>query len=330
MIENDFFSFSKKVKDIEFFEDIRRIIYSLNYTKDEKINTKEDRADFGYLSRRLNSQFLGYLLVDLQKSQFQETNSQIIKYGLDEDERKIIEKYHQLTLELNKKAIRPVLDKNSSIYDIINPYNKFKYGPPPINRLTQKDLEFIENNAIEFKDHPSLLFLKDIEIIFQDSEKILQLVLSFESEIYRTGIEKAPKKFIEIIEKSKKNNQLFLVIALLSLRASLEIYDQLFFQAVVNDKLIYLDENNTISYAGPFNNDIGLGYDITHQFIIGIEPGEIFLFNDLISGQNKQLCRTEYQAFEISDEIGSISRLKARFIDENLDPYCNLSKKLIL
>lgn len=328
MIKNDFYNFSKLVNSIGSYKEIQDLIYSLNYIKNEKINTKEDRSDFGYFSRRLNSQFLGYLLIEQQKENLQKKHPQIIKYGLSNEEKKLLEKYHLLTVELDRKALQPVLKKNKNIFKIVDPYNKFKYRSNEDIQLTKKDIDFIEQNSINFNDHPAILFLLNKNVEITDYDQLLQLVLSFENEIIRNGVENAPKKIIEIIEKASNTDQILVLLSLLSLRGTLEIFNQLFFQSISSNRFIYLDEDNIINYTGPINNYVGLGYKISHQLIMGLEPGEIFLFNDITSGQKKQLCRVEFQEFRMSDDIGSISNIDARFIDGNLDPYTNLSKTI--
>ena len=330
MIKDDFFVFSRMVDKFDSYSEIQNIINSLNYVKNEKINSKEDRSDYGYLSRRLNSQFLGYLLVDQQRDQLQAAHSQIFKYGLEDKEKRLVEKYHIITVELDKRVLHPLLEKFEGIFRILDPYNKFRYIPTEDSLLTDKDKEMIEHYSCGFNTHPAMSFLLSMSRdIYDDETKILQLLLSFENEITRSGIESTPTKIIDMRERIGDINQYLVLLALLSLRGTLEIFNQLFFQSILLNKFIYLDDDSIINYTGPIYNVIGKGYKISFQKIMGLEPGDIFLFNEVLSKKDKQLCRVEFEEFRMSDDIGYLSSIDARYIDDNLDPYSELSKAII-
>jgi hypothetical protein len=109
-------------------------------------------------------------------------------------------------------------------------------------------------------------------------------------------------------------------------RASLDILNELIYQALWTNKLPVLDKNSIIKVGNLTSTFSGMGFTLKYQ------PNEKSGFGDLglilvkttIHDREFDLCRAEKVNVQVSQDFGDTVDISLREIDENLNPYKGL------
>lgn len=293
-------------------------------------------TELGYIARKLNAQALGYLLVDQDREKLE--NIPILGQipPLDDQERQLLGGFHFQLVQLNKQCVSPLIAELHDCSKAIDPYNRFKYRTSIDTHegdvLIQKA---INGMATSFHKHPAISVALDSYKAFGHKiteSKYTESVCQLTDKILKEGVFKAPNDLTQIIFTENPDTPYRLIarhlIALLCVRASLAILDQMVYQAMLSDRLLLLAEDNIINIEGPSQHLVGSGLSVIYQ------PDQLASFVNLFDLvivkcmsshiPIDKLCRVEGIHFEYSKEFGHTIKVDLRVIDENLNPFGSL------
>jgi hypothetical protein len=339
-IRDDAYQLCKIVSNSSSRDKVKGLINSLNRAESGTTPTKTDRSSFGYIARHLNAQILGYLITDLKREEFQKAPFPQYIPPLTNQERCLLSSVHKQIIQLNKQCIAPIEAMLPHYIKMLDPYNKFQYIIPPDSiEIDILPNETIKDIAASFRNHPAIAVIleKPFPKINSATEtKYMKSVAKLTDILLQAGPLNAPADFIEIIFKQNKNDQRRIVArqltAIICLRESLAVLNQLIFQAILNDKLPVLNEDNIIDIHGPVSHVASGGFSIIYQ------PDEQTLIVSLLDlilvkcmslhVSIDQLGRVEMTKHEYSGDFGSTIECELRNIDENLDPFGTLLEQI--
>lgn len=320
---------SKAVMLMQGRDELKNLIHDLNYS----IEGKPDRSLYGYRARHLNSQLLGYLLID-QNREFLENGPHPERLPLiEKNEVALLSSFQTAFQNMNQALLASLeLKDKRLIQDVLPPYIRFK-GRYDLIIQEQPSITF-EGDAFnllqaEFQQHPSYSLLTEAQNYMADNsetQKILNSVLALEGTILSAD-EKVPEEISRVINLLAKDSQergaFRFLTALMALRTSLSVLNQLVFQALLHNKLIVLNEDRILSFRGPSQDYIGMHLEIELVFDAYLMEASV---NDLVlihfEGQ-KYLGWILYEWFQMS-EYGDTKRYYLRVLDDNLNPFGTL------
>lgn len=293
---------------------------------------QQDRSMFGYLGRKRRRQFLGFLEVDNLRSQEEARALPFTIPPLEDEERSLLHLAHRHLLALNQACL---VGLDSMVAELANPYaitsELSPLAPSEFQLFSQQEVSTVVEG---FRQHPAYQVLerlsKDV-IRSVPAVQIQQAVLQFTHRIRQAGVDHVPSDF-EVLHFPVRNSPQYvitqLLIAVMCLRESIFNLDQLVYQAVVNDQLNALTEDNIVNLR-TISHLIGNGYIVecqpTGKELIS-DVGELILLKASIGGNHdiNQLCCIEKKHTQISMETGTIITFGLRGIDEYLNPFREL------
>lgn len=301
---------------------------------------KLNASDFGYLARGQHAQILGFLIIDKKQTDLEKVLHPLRIVPLESEELVLLSKAHKQIVQLNIKCIATLSADLPQCVRAVDPYGRFEYeepcGVPEGDILTA---EAIEEMAASFHKHPAMkVALQSILPATRNmtESKYVESMLKFNEILIKAGVFKAPDDFTNIIfSQAKDSLQRTIarhIIALTCIRASLSTLDQLIYQAILNNKLPLLNENNIIEIGPVSNNLAGNGLSILYQ-----PSAQLFIADicDLVLVKSEhldmplgQLWQVEGLHHEYSQEFGHTEELILREVDENLNPFGPLLEQI--
>lgn len=293
-------------------------------------------TEFGYIARNHHAQILGYLMVDQERDKLEEAPFNLNIQLLNDFERKLMSAVHMQIVQLNEQCTVPVRDRLHNCAMAIDPFNKFQYNAPldtPACNILSQDA--IDAMAKSFHRHPAIIAALDSCALITNKvteSHYVASVLKFTEILIREGVFNTPKELTDIAFTQSKESQYRLVarhlIALMCIRDSLAILDQLIYKAMVSDRLPVLTEDNIIDIEGPSHHHAGSGLSLIYQ------PDQLASFVEVfdlvivkcssLQAPIDLLYRVERVRMEYSRDSGQTLEVALREIDENLNPYGSL------
>jgi hypothetical protein len=219
---------------------------------------------------------------------------------------------------------------------MLDPYSRFQYTIPfgsiEIDILVEKK---IKDMAASFQKHPAIAMILGNplpQIDDSNETKYIHAITKLIDSLLRAGILDAPAEFNEIFFEQNKDDPRRVItrqlIAIICVRQSLSILNQLIYQAILNDELSILNEDNIIDIIGPVSHTAGGGFSIILQpnwQTITTSLLDLVQIKCMASRMPiDQLCRVEGINHSYSGEFGSTEEFKLRTVDENLNPFGTL------
>jgi hypothetical protein len=317
--------------------ELRQIITSLNVVP-PATDTGEDRSLFGYLARNLSAQFLAYLVVDKKRDALESTGVTAPRIpDINEEERRMLEGAHAALVGLNAKCVEPLLNKIADYKRHLDPYSRFNYTlDPEVSPLPFFGEEEEAGVVATFRSHPALeIATSSFETLFAKRagtselyDQLFAAVVKWQEELFASGPLKAPPELEDLLGRESKSSGRRLAFkhttALVGLRASLSMIDQLACQAVVADKLPVLSNNNTISVKSISHNLAGDGISLAYQpdDACGLpDPGSVILVHLDLQETIHEFCHLEQMNFSYSADSGTTVEVELRILDEHLNPF---------
>ncbi len=295
-----------------------------------------DAGQFGYLARNQNIQFLGYLMVDKKRSAIENGPFPIQIPPLAQEDLSILETAHSELVLLNRRCISPLVDQLKLSEAIVDPYNRYEYSLPS----GTADASFASAEATDavvssFKNHPALSIAIDSrlpQMSMVSKEQYVKSMLTFDEILNRVGVFHAPKELTDMMRGESHNSPGRIVtrhfIALVCIRASLSILDQMVFQAILRDKPAFFSEENVIAIKKSASNLVSRGLAITYQpteETLFVQCTELVLVKLKGLGmESAELWRVEAIQSEFSQDFGEQITIDLRNVDDNLNPFAAL------
>ena len=288
-----------------------------------------------YHGHEIHAQAAGYLLMHQKRADFAQEPTSLQLEPLEEDKVKIFAGLHRQITELNKHCVKPLTDAlPNCTSEVLSPYNRLDLQPMP--EVTEIDIfakEQTDNLIDAFQSHPHIKIAIDntnlpLNVLMFPPEHYMENLWRLEEEIKAAGALERPEKFMEIVQREKSNSprRAFLkhLAAVLSVRASLSVLNQLIYTKFFSDQLPSIDDTNLISF-GSYHFSTG-GSSVVFQnggLIFLVETDDIIVLKTNIFGEiETKFCRVEKLDPHIPIIMpGEPRYAELRDIDENLNPY---------
>lgn len=348
-IRDDAYALCRAVSHAPLTPALRALVEELNRSSrgvlpDHEKPIAQDRSLFGYLARGgrdwSRAQLLPFLLLAMRSGQPLSERVPMTIPSLLDEERGIFARAHAQMLRLNYECVSPLLSRLPHYARTVSPYGHLADVPLP--GVTGEDLlssQSISTMAHSFHNHPAFsIALLNNPLSAEDSEKVglAQAVWNIDETIHRAGTIHEPKDIEDIIS----NNQVGApartafrhLSALVCLRESLTMLNQLVFQAVLSEnlKLPVLDEDNIIDPGRWVTTYVSRGNHVIYQRDERSPRG----INDYLvlylwpHGYEpiKELCHVEHLRIDMNPDAGTKAFIALRTVDEDLNPYGQLLK----
>lgn len=289
-------------------------------------------TQLGYYGHRQYAQTLGYLIVNQEREQFERRPFPEHIEALRTDQLKVLMGFQNRVSELNKRCVRPLTEAlPNCTFRALDPYNHLNYSPPDeIEDIEILTTEQTEGLVSAFNQHPKIAKALEsssgVPPTFSE-EYYMQNTWGLEEDVTKAGLE-VPEQLQEMKFRAPKEsaNRRYLrhIAAVMSIRASLSVLNQLIYQKLFMDKLLVIDETNTIK-SGPFYLGTGCSSVIFQHagLLLLAEVGDIILLKRNVLGTPaSKLCRVGLlDPYLPLLSPGEPRYAELREIDENLDPY---------
>ena len=324
------YQFAKDVKASSPCTALREKLRELNTVQEGRV----DRSTFGYMARQQRAQLYGYVLLDQMRGELISRDDRpLILPDLDEEERELLLRANAQILELNAHCVQSVLEVFPNAFRALSPYGRFPaITSQPAASEPLFAPEIFATAAAAFQNHPAIQVARAAprELIRRiPSDALFDMVQEFESSLTKAGVLKAPGNLIRTIDAVPRSNTqrvlLRYINALTCLRASVRALDQMFYQALISDRLPVLSSDNVIAIQNSTHHYAGHGLRLIYQpdgATFHLEPGDSLLITDLPDRSDaKGLFRVEATNHEFSQDLGHSSRVDLRQFDDNLNLY---------
>jgi hypothetical protein len=348
-IRDDAYALCKTVFRVPLKEALKGLVEELNRSPrvnapDQAVSAAQDRSLFGYLARGgrdwNRAQILPFLLLAMRSGQPLSDRFPMIIPSLRDEERELFARAHAQMLRLNYECLSPLLSRLPHYARAVSPYGHLP--DVPLSEESGDDLlstQSISAMARSFHRHPAFsIALGSNPLSAKDAEQfdLAQAVWQIDESIHRAGTIHEPKDINDIFANSREsapNRTAFRHLsALVCLRESLTMLDQLVFQALLSEnlKLPVLDEDNIIDPGRWVTTHVSKGNHVIYQRDARAPRG----INDYLvlylwpHGYKpvKELCHVEHLRIDYSGDAGMKAFIALRTIDENLNPFGQLLK----
>lgn len=286
-----------------------------------------------YHGHELHAQALGYLLMHQKRTQLANKPIPLILEPLEDEKVKLLAGFHKKITELNERCVKPLTDALPSCTNkVLSPYNSFDLQP--ISEVAEIDIfakKQADNLVEAFHNHPYIKNAIDsssiIPITFSQ-EEYLEYTWRVENDIKASGALKRPQELEEILLRENQNsrNRTFLrhIAAVISLRASLSVLNELIYSKIFFDQLLCIDKNNTIRFGAYHTATGGSSVIFQHAGLMYlVETDDIIVLKTILIGNPvAKFCRVEMLDPHIPIlDFGDPRYAELREIDENLNSY---------
>lgn len=254
----------KTIAEAVFFSCKALIASPIRTDAQRILRSQEHNGGFGYLARGVHGQFLGYLLIDAA----QETVPTEFAH-LTPDEAELLGKLHSDWLSLNRRCMLPIVERRPEFEDALNPYNRFQQvrNPPadPGGLISRDNADLI---ASIFPSHPAMNTILNTAVRIGDRQAYAQQTEEMISSLMKSGTFEAPnwtRALVSYGPNDVRRETLRQLIAIVALRQSLAVMNQLLFQAVTQDKLSALTTNNVFGLGQHSCHFAGDGVELLYQ-----------------------------------------------------------------
>ena len=333
---NSIFDLCNQLKKKEEVSQLKELLFKLNICpeKGEFLN----RSDFGYIARRYNNQFHGYLFTDDNIDSFKKDSTFNNLSKLSEDERSIIECGHYTIQMFIDECLNDLKTMFPNIDRILNPYSRYKaINQSASTPIIEKDK--LADAISSFKNSPVYKaivsstigeYLKKIS-----EEQYFQMVELMSIEINKSfgTVSKDIKEFAMRYTAMQRQPQDVLfkdVCYLISLREMLSVAAQLLFTAMVGEDLVVLDNDNIISIEENSFNVVYqyvtvLAQDLVPVSNVELIGGVVLIKCELPDGHTiKEFGTVKKTTMNLNVDTGLTTRLSFAILDEHLNPISNL------
>lgn len=321
-------SFSK----LPISADLRELILDLNMFGEGKA---VNRSDIGFLARKQNAQFYGYLFIDEKRDTLIEFYKKLPV--ITPKEKDLLLKGHSILTVLNELCLKELRIKYPNLSAALNPYGNLR-SAIRVQRVDVSDCidkrEYLET-ASAFKDTIEHSYLMShpcsAEIRNMNESESLRVVNTINSKIADCDIHSAPTNILDFktfVRHDSRQYHIFkFFLTALALREMLANMNQVLFKAVIGEPFMVLNNQNMVNLEKYTKNVMGESFtvlfrpnDIPYDCM-----GNIVLMDCQMSGNYHlhKFCRVEGTSFSFSRTAGTML-FKMREVNQSLNPFYNL------
>lgn len=292
-----------------------------------------DRSHFGYLARKQQAQFLGFLLVDREREGVFKNVPPPVP-PLEPDERLLLAAAHENLLMIDERCLEAGTDLPEEIRVLLDSYGHHRYAAMGhASRISLFGSGSLEDVATAFASHPGWSAIRQglraAKVDDAAMRSIAGLVLGVEKALREAGPLVLPDAIAEIyralVQRPEVKPPFQVAFGIVSIRTSLESVNQMTYQAVLQDRLAILSDENLIQYGGGRRHLAGIGHEVTYQPSAAasyIEPGDVCLLRpDQSLTDSATPCLAGGVRFSMSQDFGSEFHAELWELDDSLNRY---------
>ena len=291
-----------------------------------------------YVAQRQNAQFASFLAIDDNRDKLNHDDNPFKISPLPKNLRQVFEDAHNDVVLFNNACFKFIDQDIESCRQALDPYRhlKFKFNPKrKLSGLLKE--EYLEQMSKEFKKTKPVqnLLKKSVKGLDNiNSVNLAEVTFEIRKKILETGVSNVPQDIIDLLLSQRKEPQIIwgrLILDIISILSMIEICDQLIYQAVFDDNLPILNENNIIYLDSITDHVLGRGIAVECQ------PNSNIFFNTLnkviqVNFKIKErkfhdFCRVEEETISFSQDYGNSIKMKLRYLDDELNPFYNIYRK---
>jgi hypothetical protein len=319
---------------------VRCLLLGIDRLPDEASGAS-DRSSFGYLARQLHVQILGYLVVNERSESLTPLMRLSQSPPLSDGERRELESVHAWIRRLNDMCLEPLTARLPECAKAVDPYSSYPYSMPADTvpaRIVSEDAMAAVADA--FHQHPAIrIAIEDLGSVVDNIQESTchEVVRSWTESILRAGLAGPPRELdrLATLEPASSSRRLVArrVAALVCLRASIAVLDQLVYQTLVSDRLPLLNEDNIIVVKSRTSHLTGTGITLVYQPNERADVLADLLAVVLVRSRPARIpraisCSLEAMRYEASEEYGETVEIGLREFDDNLNPFSPLIQHL--
>ncbi len=326
------FNLCKSFAKLPISPDLRELILDLNlFGEGRQVN----RSDIGFLARKQNAQFYGYLFIDEKRDTLIEFYKKLPQ--ITEREKALLLKGHSILTVLNDLCLKELRIMYPNLSAALNPYGHLR-SALRVQRVDVTDCidkrEYLET-ASAFKstiEHRYLITHPCSEEIKRMSEaESLKVVNTVSGKISDCDIHSAPTNILDFktfVRHDSRQYHIFkFFVTVLALREMLANMNQVLFKAMIGEPFMVLNNNNMVNLEKYTKNVLGESFtvlfrprDIPYDVM-----GNIVLMDCQMSGNCHlhKFCRIESTSLSFSRKPGTM-QFKMREVSQSLNPFYNL------
>ena len=308
---------------------LEKVIHNLN---------RGERSLFGYFARHQRNQFLGYLLVDQERDRLTSAPTPHVIPTLSDAEQAALLSGHSQLSNLNMRALEPLLTTFPQVAQATDPYGLalplrvgLDHTNPPFPVIA------FETMAKAFHAHPALKIATETPPALLTTSTPTQLraqVEAFAKSVRRDGPGKTPSELSDFVTltpmTSPARAPLRLLAALMTLRASLCVLNQMLFQAVQSNRPPILDRDNIAGIKDLGLSLVGNGVSVTFQpgsDTLIIEPGDLMLLKAVPTLPGLEGLLSLESVSNNLGPMGYTNTVTGRIVNSDLDPYAGFASR---
>ncbi len=329
----------KSIRSLPVREEVKGLIHNLSFGSLAEGTQSRSYRELGFLGKNASIQFLGYLVVNQKGDVLEDLPYQTKIGSLSPDELSLLERTHRFILQIDKNCCDYLGAVLPNAVDAIDPYlqHDYKFQRVPDKGISL-NLESIGNLCAAFEQHPSLRIIREHltprnNIRQIPKERLSCVVLTIVSRIDSYGLFDEPPDLQQLEITVKKNSQRYhvgkILTALVALKTSLSILNQLLYQAFLYDKLAVLNQENVFQIGKHSRSFLGESISVSSQLlnheIFSNAGGMVLIKLPLNNHKIDGLYRIERNDVSVSADFGNSMKLGLRRIDNDLNCYPGLT-----
>jgi hypothetical protein len=304
--------------------ELRKVLDDLNAAHPSRPTS----GQLAYAARRQQAQFLGYLLVDENRSEM----SGVTIEPLGSSERRIIVRGHAAILRINAACLESLSGLRPELAGLIDPYARLRSlraTVPPAPTLMDEAAVLAVSGAFASSAASARVLQVPEGIRSQVAPDVLAgLIERLWTDLESAGPADAPEEILQLIRRPPEpvKELLTLAFSVLCLREMLRNVDQAIFQAVTRDERPSIDDRILYHLVGPASHVVGSGFIVdcagTPQ-LIHIHPAELITLQSATAGVT-ETCFVSGLELSMGPESGFRLHLRLRMLDGDLNHFFGL------
>jgi hypothetical protein len=326
------FNLCKSFTRLPISAELRELILDLNlFGEDKEVN----RSEIGFLARKQNAQFYGYLFIDEKRDTLIEFYKALPE--ITPRERLLLLKGHSILTVLNDLCLKELRIMYPSISAALNPYGNLR-SALRVQRVDVSDCidkrDFLET-ADAFKETVEHRYLIShpccAEIKRMSEAENLKVVNTINSKISGCDIHSAPTNILDFKTFVKHDSRQYHIfkffVTVLAMREMLANMNQVLFKALIGEPFMVLNNENMVNMEKYTKNVLG------ESFTVLFRPGEIpfdVMGNIVLmdcqmnaSCRLHKFCRVEGTSLSVTRRPGTM-QFRMREVNQSLNPFYNL------
>jgi hypothetical protein len=312
--------------------DLRDLLLDLNMFGEGK---EVNRSDIGFLARKQNAQFYGYLFIEEKRDTLIEFYKKLPQ--ITPREKELLLKGHSIMTVLDDLCLKELRIMYPNLSTALNPYGHMR-SALRVQRVDVSDCidkrEYLET-ASAFKNTVEHRYLMShpcaAEIKRMTESEVLKVVNTVGSKIADCDIHSAPTNILDFktfVQHDSRQYHIFkFFVTVLAMREMLANMNQVLYKALIGEPFMVLNNENMLNLEKYTKNVLGESFtvlfrpsDIPYDCM-----GNIVLMDCQMSGNLHlhKFCRVEGTSLSFSRKAGTML-FKMREVNQSLNPFYNL------